>query len=108
MISEVSPLPQMFLFFALFSVIGKTSAFIGPFVSSAIITAANNNDNMPFAFRLFDLGVVSTVFLWLVDVDKSRVECEEFVRAEQEREAFEAGAHFASAYTGDLDVKMEA
>ncbi|KAF8141086.1 autophagy-related protein 22-like protein [Mycena galopus ATCC 62051] len=107
MISEVSPLPQMFLFFALFSVIGKTSAFIGPFVSSAIITAANNNDNMPFAF-LFGLGVFSTIFLYLVDVDKSRAECEAFVRAEQERKAFEPSAHFASAYTGDLDVTMEA
>ncbi|KIM40550.1 hypothetical protein M413DRAFT_73122 [Hebeloma cylindrosporum] len=47
MISEVSPLRQMFLFFALFSVVGKTSAFIGPLASSAIITASGNNDNMP-------------------------------------------------------------
>ncbi|KAJ7227453.1 MFS general substrate transporter [Mycena pura] len=106
MISEVSPLPQMFLFFALFSVIGKTSAFIGPFVSSAIITAANNN-NMPFAF-LFGLGVFSTVFLLLVDMDKSRAECEAFVRAERERKAFETSEHFASAYTGDMEVKMQA
>jgi len=87
MISEVSPLPQMFLFFALFSVIGKTSAFIGPLVSSAIITASNNNDNMPFAF-LFALGTVSTVFLYMLDMKKSRVECEEFIVAEAEREAF--------------------
>ncbi|KAJ7865661.1 autophagy-related protein 22-like protein [Mycena olivaceomarginata] len=106
MISEVSPLPQMFLFFALFSVVGKTSAFIGPFVSSAIITASNNNDNMPFAF-LFGLGVFSTLFLYLVDVDKSRAECEAFVRAEQERKAFEPSAHFASAYTGDEEVRMD-
>ncbi|THH32255.1 hypothetical protein EUX98_g1933 [Antrodiella citrinella] len=87
MISEVSPLPQMFLFFALFSVIGKTSAFIGPFVSSAIITASGNNDNMPFAF-LFGLGVFSTIFLYFVDVEKSRTECDEFVQAEAERHAF--------------------
>ncbi|KDQ56981.1 hypothetical protein JAAARDRAFT_687958 [Jaapia argillacea MUCL 33604] len=90
MISEVSPLPQMFLFFALFSVIGKTSAFIGPFVSSAIITASNNNDNMPFAF-LFGLGTLSTVFLILVDVRKSRKECEAFVAAEAQRDAFKFG-----------------
>jgi hypothetical protein len=43
-----------------------------------------------------------------VDVDKSRAECEEFVRAEQARKAFEPSKHFASAYTGDLDVKMKA
>jgi len=87
MISEVSPLPQMFLFFALFSVVGKTSAFIGPFVSSAIIQASDNNDNMPFAF-LFALGVVSCVFLYLVDVKKSRIECEEFINAETKRKVF--------------------
>ncbi|KAI0775082.1 MFS general substrate transporter [Trametes elegans] len=87
MISEVSPLPQMFLFFALFSVVGKTSAFIGPLVSSAIITASGNNDNYPFVF-LFTLGALSTVFLYLVDVGKSRKECEEFVQAEAKREAF--------------------
>ncbi|KAI0326440.1 hypothetical protein GY45DRAFT_1328979 [Cubamyces sp. BRFM 1775] len=87
MISEVSPLPQMFLFFALFSVVGKTSAFIGPLVSSAIITASGNNDNYPFVF-LFTLGALSTVFLYLVDVQKSRAECEAFVLAEAKREAF--------------------
>ncbi|KAL4260910.1 Autophagy-related protein [Pleurotus pulmonarius] len=81
-------LMQMFLFFALFSVVGKTSAFIGPFISSAIITAADNNDNMPFAF-LFGLGMFSTIFLWMVDVPKSRVECREFVRAEADRKAFD-------------------
>lgn len=54
MINEATPLPQMFLFFALFSIVGKTSAFIGPLVSSAIITASGNNDNMSFAF-LFTL-----------------------------------------------------
>ncbi|KIM84203.1 hypothetical protein PILCRDRAFT_6481 [Piloderma croceum F 1598] len=88
MISEVSPLPQMFLFFALFSVVGKTSAFIGPFVSSAIITGSGGNNNMPFAF-LFGLGTFSTVFLYLVDVKKSRTECEEFIVAEMRRKAFD-------------------
>ncbi|KZT01399.1 uncharacterized protein LAESUDRAFT_739186 [Laetiporus sulphureus 93-53] len=87
MISEVSPLPQMFLFFALFSVIGKTSAFIGPFVSSAIITASGNNDNYPFVF-LFSLGTFSTIFLYFVDMEKSRAECDEFVAAEASRAAF--------------------
>ncbi|KAF9223902.1 MFS general substrate transporter [Gyrodon lividus] len=87
MISEVSPLPQMFLFFALFSVVGKTSAFIGPLVCSAIITASGNNNNMSFAF-LFGLGMFSTIFLYFVDIKKSRVECEEFVEAEASRQAF--------------------
>lgn len=38
--------------------VGKTSAFIGPFVSSAIIDAADGNTNMPFAF-LLGLSVLS-------------------------------------------------
>jgi hypothetical protein len=33
-------------------------------------------------------GVVSVLFLWLVDMDKSRIECDEFVLAETKREAF--------------------
>ena len=33
-------------------------------------------------------GTVSTVFLFMVDVDKSRVECEEFVAAEVRHDAF--------------------
>lgn len=46
------------------------------------------------------------VFLWMVDVPKSRVECEEFIKAESERKAFETSGHLASAYTGDPDAKM--
>src|SRR4051812_32833579 len=40
MISEVTPRGREFLFFSLFSIIGKTSSFIGPLVSSAIIDAS--------------------------------------------------------------------
>jgi len=87
MICEVSPLPQMFLFFSLFSVIGKTSAAIGPFVSEAIISASGNNDNMPFTF-LFGLGMFSTVFFFMLDVEKSWIECEEFVAAEARHGVF--------------------
>lgn len=83
MISEVVPRGKEFLFFALFSIIGKTSSFIGPFISSAIIDDSGNN-NMPFAF-LLGLGVVATGILWLVDVDKSRVECRRYLEGESER-----------------------
>lgn len=88
MISEVSPLSQMFLFFALFSIVGKTSAFIGPFVSSAIIQDANGNNNAPFIF-LFSMGLLSCVLLYFVDVNRSRDECNEFVAAEAKRKAFD-------------------
>ena len=69
-----------FLFFALFSIIGKTSSFIGPFVSSAIIDRSGNT-NMPFTF-LLGLGVFAVGILWMVDVDKSRVECRLYIQGE--------------------------
>lgn len=34
-------------------------------------------------------GTFSTIFLYMVDVKKSRVECEEFVKAEARQNAFE-------------------
>jgi len=71
--------------------IGKTSAVMGPFVSGAIISASGNNDNMPFTF-LFGLGTFSTVFLFMLDVEKSRIECEEFVAAEVRHDVFGTGS----------------
>ncbi|KAL1987314.1 hypothetical protein VTN96DRAFT_4342 [Rasamsonia emersonii] len=91
MISEVTPRGKEFLFFSLFSIIGKTSSFIGPVVSSAIIDAAsssthnNNASSYPFYF-LFALSVVSFALLLLfVDLDKSRREQERFLEDERRR-----------------------
>lgn len=84
MISEVTPRGKEFLFFSLFSIVGKTSAFIGPLVSSAIIDASpSNNNSLPFYF-LFGLSLVS--FLWLlftVDVKKSQAEQAVFLEKER-------------------------
>ena len=49
----------------------------------------NCDNNMPFAF-LFGLGCFSSIFLFLVDMDKSRKECEAFITAEARRDAFAA------------------
>jgi MFS family permease len=79
MISEVTPRGKEFLFFALFSIMGKTSAFIGPIVSQAIITADTTqdhpgNNSLPFYF-LFGLSVVSMILLYFfVDLKKARIE----------------------------------
>ena len=91
MISEVTPRGKEFLFFSLFSIMGKTSAFIGPIVSSAIIDASPSRDNsLPFYF-LFGLSILSMLLLAIfVDLKKSRVEQEEFLaeeRAAKERRA---------------------
>ncbi|KAL2872322.1 MFS transporter [Aspergillus lucknowensis] len=91
LISEVTPRGHEFLFFSLFSIIGKTSSFIGPLVSSAIIDASpNHNSSTPFYF-LFALSVVSALVLgvWL-DLSKSRVEQEAFLKERgRERESSE-------------------
>ncbi|KAI4127901.1 MAG: hypothetical protein LQ338_002986 [Usnochroma carphineum] len=84
MISEVTPRGKEFLFFSLFSIIGKTSSFIGPLVSSAIIDASpNNNNSTPFYF-LFGLSLASAVMLaWGVDLKQSRREQERFLEEER-------------------------
>ncbi|KAH8691758.1 autophagy-related protein 22-like protein [Phaeosphaeriaceae sp. PMI808] len=82
MISEVTPPGKEFLFFSLFSIIGKTSAFIGPLVSSAIIDETGNNSS-PFYF-LFSLSVASCVWLYFfVDVGKSKTEQQVFLEREK-------------------------
>jgi len=82
MISEVTPRGKEFLFFSLFSIVGKTSAFIGPLVSSAIIDDTGNNSS-PFYF-LFALSLASCAWLFfMVDVEKSRVEQHEFLEREK-------------------------
>lgn len=84
MISEVTPRGKEFLFFALFSIVGKTSSFIGPLVSSAIIDDTGNNST-PFYF-LFALSLVSFLgLLWWVDLAESRREQEVFLAAEAKR-----------------------
>ncbi|MCJ1413092.1 hypothetical protein MMC19_007194 [Ptychographa xylographoides] len=83
MISEVTPRGKEFLFFSLFSIIGKTSSFIGPLVSSAIIDASpTQNNSTPFYF-LFGLSLASFIGLALfVDLKKSRVEQAAFLKEE--------------------------
>lgn len=86
MISEVTPRGKEFLFFSLFSIIGKTSSFIGPIVSSAIIDATpSGNESTPFYF-LFALSLVSFgVLVVFVDLKKSRKEQEEFLILEERK-----------------------
>ncbi|CAG8983140.1 hypothetical protein HYALB_00004583, partial [Hymenoscyphus albidus] len=97
MISEVTPRGREFLFFSLFSIIGKTSSFIGPLVSSAIIDRSGGNNSTPFYF-LAGLSVVScAVLVFGVDLGESRREQEAFL-AEEERVRREK----EEAFMGDL------
>ena len=95
MISEVTPRGKEFLFFSLFSIIGKTSSFIGPLVSSAIIDASpHGNNSTPFYF-LFGLSLLSAgLLVAFLDLKKSRAEQARFLRDEElvrEKLKFEAG-----------------
>ncbi|KAK5403070.1 hypothetical protein LTR06_010163 [Exophiala xenobiotica] len=84
MISEVTPRGKEFLFFSLYSIVGKTSAFIGPLVSSAIMDASpTGNASLPFYF-LFGLSLLSFLLLFFfVDLKKSRKEQEVFLAKEK-------------------------
>jgi MFS-type transporter involved in bile tolerance (Atg22 family) len=87
LISSVTPRGHEFLFFSLFSIIGKTSSFIGPLVSSAIIDASpgGTNNSAPFYF-LFALSLASAAFIWFfLDLEKSAKEQEAFLLREKER-----------------------
>ena len=72
-LAEVVPAPKAYLFFALFNTVGKTSGFIGPFVSSGITTRAGGNTNMSFIF-LFAMGLLGFIVLLFVDVDKAKLD----------------------------------
>ncbi|KAL6866774.1 autophagy-related protein 22-like protein [Trichoderma novae-zelandiae] len=87
MISSVTPRGHEFLFFSIFNIIGKSSSFIGPLISSAIIDATPNgsNNSAPFYF-LFGLTIVSAVGIWtFLDLDKSAREQEVFLAQEKAR-----------------------
>lgn len=88
MISEVTPRGHEFLFFSLFSIIGKTSSFIGPLVSSAIIDASpSGNNSTPFYF-LFALSLASFAGLaFFLDLKESQKEQEEFLRKKRKEPA---------------------
>jgi MFS family permease len=111
MISEVTPRGHEFLFFALFSIMGKTSAFIGPIVSSAIIDADNSegkpgNASLPFYF-LFGLSLGSMLILNLmVDLKKSRKEQEIFLEDERKererRKSMYYGEGVGDSTSGDV------
>ncbi|KAJ0417092.1 autophagy-related protein 22-like protein [Aspergillus carlsbadensis] len=84
LISEVTPRGHEFLFFSLFSIIGKTSSFIGPLVSSAIIDASESgNASLPFYF-LAALSLLSAGVLWVwLDLEGSKREQEVFLEEER-------------------------
>ena len=67
MISEVVPAPKMFMFFALFNTVGKTSEFFGPVAAGYVIQKAGGNTNAAFWF-LVVIGMTGVLILSRVDI----------------------------------------
>lgn len=74
----------MYMFFALLNCVGKTSGFIGPFISSAIIEKAGGNTNMAYWF-LFAMGVLGTIVLCFVNPEKAKIDVARFLEREAEQ-----------------------
>ncbi|KAJ1026870.1 hypothetical protein NDA16_002166 [Ustilago loliicola] len=77
MIAEVTPKGYEFLFFSLASIVGKTSSFIGPFVTQAIADDTGNAST-PFYF-LLPLSIASALLLLPLNVKKSKLEQARFI-----------------------------
>ena len=65
------------MFFSLFNIIGKGSAFLGPLVTQAIANDTGNQSS-PFYF-LLALSLASCVLLWPLNVKKSKLEQARFI-----------------------------
>lgn len=81
-ISDIVPRSKMFLFWSLFCISGTTSAFIGPFVTSAIIDRSGGNTNTAFAF-LLPWCILGLIVLWFVDPVKAVIEARDFLEVER-------------------------
>ncbi|KAK4496462.1 hypothetical protein PRZ48_012442 [Zasmidium cellare] len=81
--AEVSPAPKMYIFFCLFNTVGKTSTFIGPFISGAIVDAANGDTNEAFWFT-FGTGLIGLILLWCVNVPKAKEDNARYLLRERE------------------------
>ncbi|ORY27919.1 putative autophagy protein [Naematelia encephala] len=102
-LSEVSPAPKAYMFFSLFNTVGKTSGFIGPFISSAIIDRAGGNTNMAFWF-LFAMGSTGQIVLWFVDAGQAKIDNAKYL----EREAAELYTEEQRRAAAGNGVEMEA
>ncbi|KKY25515.1 putative autophagy protein [Phaeomoniella chlamydospora] len=78
--AELVPRGREYMFFSLLGIVSKGSAWIGPFVSSAIVDE-NGNQWTPFAFAAA-LTLVPTIGIFFISEIKSRKECAEYLARE--------------------------
>lgn len=76
MLSDIVPKGREVTFFALYALVGKSTAWIGPIISGVIIDNTGNTwKGFPFALAMTVVGFVMICF---VDVEKARRQCAEW------------------------------
>ncbi|KAL2794781.1 autophagy-related protein 22-like protein [Aspergillus keveii] len=81
MLSDVIPKGREVTFFAIYSVVGKSTAWIGPIISGVIIDRTGSTwTGFPFSVGLTAVGVV---LIACVKVDKAREQCEAWAQDEK-------------------------
>lgn len=107
MMAEVSPAPKMYIFFALYNTLGKTAAFVGPFITSAIINDAHGNTNQAFWFTLAT-GLVGLVLIAMVDTDKAKLDNAKYLESERaELYASHGSSEIAGATSDVINMTMK-
>lgn len=89
----------MYIFFALYNTLGKTAAFVGPFITSAIIDDAHGNTNEGFWFT-FITGLVALVLIAMVDMDKAKQDNAKYLEKEREELYASYGANDVTINAG--------
>lgn len=77
MLSDICPKGREVTFFAIYALVSKSTAWIGPIVSGVIIDRTGNTwKGFPFSLSLTVVGYVCICF---VDVEKGKRQCERYV-----------------------------
>lgn len=80
----MTPRGKEFLFFSFFNIVGTTTSFTGPIISSAIIDVSKSkNNSLPFYFLTAIAMASFLLVVFFVDLDKSRQEQAEFLAEEK-------------------------
>jgi MFS-type transporter involved in bile tolerance (Atg22 family) len=85
MLAELIPPGKEGLFFGLFGIVSRASAWIGPLVVGLFTNTTNYGvwSGWPFCALLF---FVPLVMIFFIDEDRARADIEEYMRAEQAQE----------------------
>ena len=102
MMAEVSPAPKMYIFFSLYNTLGKTAAFIGPFITGAIINDAGGKDNRGFWFT-FLTGLVALVLIAMVNPGKAKRDNARYLELERDELYASYGTQHPTSHTPHMD-----